>query len=44
MPEAQRAVEILSLADREDASRRDDPVVANDYASVMERCFREEKS
>ena len=41
MPEAQCAVEILPLADREDASRRDDPVVPNNHAAIMKRCLGE---
>src|SRR6202047_1548252 len=42
MPEAQGTVEILTWADREDASCRDDPIVSNNHAAIMEGCFREE--
>ena len=40
MPEAQCPVEIFPLADREDAGRRDDPIVPNDHATIMKRCLR----
>ena len=41
MPEAQSAVEVFALADRKDAGRRDDPIVPNNHATIVERCLRE---
>ena len=37
MPEAQSAVEVLSLADWENAGRGDDPVVPNNHPTIVER-------
>ena len=40
MPQTQRAVKVFALAHREDAGGRDDPIVPNNHAAVVERCLR----
>src|SRR5258707_317277 len=39
VPQAERAVEVALLADRKDAGRRDDAVVADDQPAVVQRSF-----
>src|ERR1700722_16244246 len=40
MPEAQSAVEVLSLADWENASSGNDPIVPNNHATIVKGCLR----
>jgi hypothetical protein len=40
MPEAQGAVEVLSLTDWENASSGNDPIVPNNHATIVKGCLR----